>query len=604
MAYEGAMERSSRGQVRTTPGSVISGLAEKLEELEAAVARQQERFQALIDVGFQLSAARDVEQVLEAVMERLTGLVGAEAATLYMHDPEGRELWSRVVRGASVKEIRLADSHGIAGHVFRSERTLMIGDAYADARFNPDVDRQSGFRTRSIIATPLRHLGGRVLGVLQVLDRRVNAFTADDRALVEGVATQIAAVLDHVLLVEELVKNAEALENRVTDLDAIYELEQAVSATTAQADLLERILEVAMQRLGARAGSVLLLEEEGGNLFFRTAMGEKSEALTAMRLDAGQGIAGHVAESGEVVRVRTAEDSAHYDRTVARKLGFATGAVLCVPIRAGSRTLGALELLNKRGGFSEADERLAVVLAGQAGRALLRRQSQEEVERKARLATIGQMLSGVLHDLRTPLTVIGGYAEMLAGEDDPAVRAEMSAQILAQLRHVASMQEETLAFVRGERTVLIRKVFLHVFMREVTEHLAHEFAPTQVELKVQVNYTGTARFDEGKLKRVLFNLARNAIDAMPDGGKFVLSVDREGDELVFRTKDNGPGIPSEIAARLFESFVTSGKKHGTGLGLALVRKIAREHGGTVDFKTQLGKGTSFEVRIPAGTPAD
>lgn len=598
------VERSSRGQVRTTPGGPGAGIVDRLEELEARLAREQERFKALIEVGFQLSAARDVEEVLEAVMERLTGLVGAEAATLYMHDPEGRELWSRVVRGDSVKEVRLADSHGIAGHVFRSERTLVIGDAYADARFNPDVDRQSGFRTRSIIATPLRHLGGRVLGVLQVLDRRTNAFTADDRALVEGVATQIAAVLDHVLLVEELVKNAEALESRVTDLDAIYELEQAVSATTAQADLLERILEVAMQRVGARAGSVLLLEEEGGSLFFRSAMGEKSEALTAMRLEPGQGIAGHVAESGEVVRVRSAEDSEHYDRSVARKLGVSTGAVLCVPVRAGSRTLGALELLNKRGGFTEADERLAVVLAGQAGRAILRRQSQEEIERKARLATIGQMLSGVLHDLRTPLTVIGGYAEMLASEDDPATRAEMSAQILAQLRHVASMQEETLAFVRGERTVLIRKVFLHVFMREVTEHLEHEFAGSNVELKVQVNYTGTARFDESKLKRVLFNLARNAIDAMPDGGRFTLSVDREGDDLVFRTKDNGPGIPSEIAARLFESFVTSGKKHGTGLGLALVRKIAKEHGGTVDFKTQLGKGTSFEVRIPAGTPAD
>jgi signal transduction histidine kinase len=119
---------------------------------------------------------------------------------------------------------------------------------------------------------------------------------------------------------------------------------------------------------------------------------------------------------------------------------------------------------------------------------------------------------------------------------------------------------------------------------------------------VSTGYTGVARFDETKLRRAIFNLARNAIDAMPKGGRFLVSVEREGDELVFRAQDNGPGIPPEIADRLFESFVTSGKKHGTGLGLAIVRKIAQEHGGAVSCKTKPGKGTTFEIRIPLGLP--
>lgn len=566
--------------------------------------RQAERFQALLEVSSQISSARDVDQLLSAVMERLTGLLGAEAATLFMHDREGRELWGRVLHGGSLKEIRIPDSLGIAGHVFSTGRTLMLGDAYEDARFNPEIDRQSGFKTRSIIATPLRHLTGQVLGVLQVLDHRTDAFTPDDRALVEGVATQVASVLQHVLLVEELRRRGDELSRRVSDLDALYEVEKAVSAATAQTDLLERILEIAMERVGAQAGSILLAEEDRDSLFFRTAKGERSEALVSLRLKAGQGIAGHVAESGEVVRVKSAEDSEFHDRSIAKRLGLTTGAVLCVPVEAANRTYGALELLNKKGGFSEQDEHLAVLLAAQVARALQRRQSQDEVERRARLATIGQMLSGVLHDLRTPLTVVGGYAEMMAGEDEPALRAEMSAQILAQLQHISDMQQETLAFVRGEKSVFIRKVFVHVFMRELTEQLTQEFAGSSVELKVHTGYTGAARFDENKIKRVIFNLSRNAIDAMPEGGRFLLSVEREGDELVFRAKDNGPGIPKEIADRLFESFVTSGKKHGTGLGLAIVKKIAKEHGGSVSCKTQIGKGTSFEVRLPAGAPAD
>ena len=92
-----------------------------------------------------------------------------------------RELWGRVMKGQSLKDIRIPEALGIAGHVFCSGRTLMLGDAYNDPRFNPEIDRQSGFRTRSIIATPLRHLSGPVLGVLQVLDRAVDAFTVDDQ---------------------------------------------------------------------------------------------------------------------------------------------------------------------------------------------------------------------------------------------------------------------------------------------------------------------------------------------------------------------------------------------------------------------------------------
>lgn len=574
---------------------------DKRTRSEAGV-RDAERLQALIDVSAEVASAPDVDHLLQAVMERLTGLLDAEAATLFMHDPERRELWGRVMKGHVLHELHLPDAEGLAGHAFVTGRTIMVGDAPADPRFNPEIDRRSGFKTRSVIATPLRHRSGRRLGVLQVLHRRPEAFTAEDRALLEGIATQVAAALDHVRLVDELKRGRDDLASRVSDLDALFEIERAVSSASDQGALLDRILGIAMERTGARAGSILLSEEERDSLYFRTARGEKSEALVSLRLKAGQGIAGHVAETGQPVRVKHAEDSEHHDKSIARRLGLSTGAVLCVPVAAEGRPLGALELLNKKSGFTEDDERLAVLMASQVGRALLRQQSQDELGRKTRLATIGQMLSGVLHDLRTPLTVIGGYAEMLASEEELALRVEMSEQVRTQLKHIADMQQETLAFVRGEKTVFIRRVYLHVFMRELTEQLQQEFAGTKVELKVHAGYTGAARFDENKLKRGIFNLARNAIDAMPDGGRFLLSVDREGDELIFRAKDNGPGIPPEIANRLFESFVTSGKKHGTGLGLAIVKKIASEHAGTVSCRTAVGKGTTFELRIPAGTP--
>ncbi len=593
--------------LRTDPGSLVNVLGRKFGELEEAVARQAERFGAIIEIGTHISSARDVDELLRTVMDRLTALLGAEAATLFMYDEVKGELWSRVLKGSDLREIRIGTTHGIAGHVFTTGRTLHLGDAYADARFNPDIDRRSGFRTRSIIAAPLRHVSGRLLGVLQVLHRKIEAFNTDDRALVEGVASQVAAVLDNVRLVETLRLQSDELASKVKDLDALYATEKAISRSEDQTQLLDGILKTATELVEAEAGSILIVEEDRDSLYFRSARGAGSESLKTFRLKSGQGIAGYVTQSEAVVRVDKADESPYHDKSVSKKLGIPlAAAVLCVPVTGEGHVLGALELLNKKGGFSEADEHIAVLLAGQIGRALVRRQNREEEERKARLASIGQMIAGMLHDLRTPLTVISGYAEMLSDENDRTVRAKFTASIMSQIDHVTAMQSETLAFVRGERSLFKRKVFLHVYLRELQEQLVQELsaAPKPIELKMDSVYTGTAKFDEKKLTRALFNLARNAIDAMPEGGKFTLHCSRDEDDVIFRVTDNGPGIPAEIADRLFESFVTSGKKNGTGLGLALVKTIVEEHDGTVSFKSKPGKGTTFEIRMPAGTPLD
>jgi signal transduction histidine kinase len=601
---EEGRDMRGREEVQTIPGSFVSGLAHQMLQLERAIARQADRFSAFIDIGAQIASARDVDQLLRTVMERLTTFLGAEAATLFMYDAESDELWSRLLKGTAIREIRLSATQGIAGHVFTSGRTLRLADAYRDRHFNPEIDRRSGFKTRSVIATPLRHMSGRVLGVLQVLDRRVDVFDLEDQVLVEAVATQIASVVDHVVLVEELQLRSAELAERVRDLDALFEVEQAISSSEKQTDLLANILVRSIEAVGARAGSILVVEEDRNSLFFRNDSKEGSPELQMFRLKPGQGIAGRVAASGDIVRVLEAEECEFFDRGLARKLGIAKRSVLCVPIHVDGQTLGALEFVNKRGGFNDADERLAVVLAGQVGRAMVQRRSREEEERKVRLASIGQMLSGVLHDLRTPLTVITGYAEMMAEENDPVVRDEMAKSILSQIENMSAMQMETLAFARGERSVFMRKVYMQNFVAELKTLLGKEFEATQVELRVQSDYNGLAKFDESKMRRLIFNLARNAIEAMAKAGRFQLSITKVDAELVFVAQDNGPGIPPEIEGRLFESFVTQGKKNGTGLGLAIVRKIAEEHGGTVVCRSKAGKGTTFEVRIPLGVAGE
>ena len=225
-------------------------------------------------------------------------------------------------------------------------------------------------------------------------------------------------------------------------------------------------------------------------------------------------------------------------------------------------------------------------------------------EREERLSTIGRLLSGVIHDLKTPLTVISGYVQLMATAPDATQRAEHGRLILKQFDLISAMQREVLEFARGERNTLVRKVYLATFFGEIKEQLQTQLARVGVELVIELQDRGTARFDEGKILRVVHNLARNAAEAMTDrGGKFTIKVSRTkatrtaGEMLVLTFADTGPGIPREIEHRLFQSFVTSGKKGGTGLGLAITKRIAEEHGGTITVKST-SKGVTFPLRLP------
>jgi signal transduction histidine kinase len=209
-----------------------------------------------------------------------------------------------------------------------------------------------------------------------------------------------------------------------------------------------------------------------------------------------------------------------------------------------------------------------------------------------------------MHDLRTPLAVVSGHVQLMVGAGDAAARADHARVIARQFDLVAAMQREVLEFARGERSVLLRKVFLEKFFAEIEHAIRREIEGTRIVLALELRDRGTARFDELKVERLLANLTRNAIEAMnARGGKLTVRAERDGDDLVLTVADEGPGIPDEVRAKLFGAFVTAGKPGGTGLGLSIVKKIVEEHRGTVSVTTG-AQGTTFTVRIPQVDPEE
>jgi signal transduction histidine kinase len=352
----------------------------------------------------------------------------------------------------------------------------------------------------------------------------------------------------------------------------------------------------------ATAGAVALRDPETRKLSLYL-LRRPNGTLRRYPLLEAQGLVGHALHAGDVLVVDDAAQDPRADRELDHLVGFECRNALIVPLRGeGKEALGALALYNKEDGrsFHDADREVIELVAANVTTAVLLQLSREAREREERLTTIGRLLSSVIHDLKTPLTVISGYVQMMATADDPSQRARYAEQVLKQFDHIAAMQREVLEFARGEKSVLIRKVYLKKFFDEVREQLGPELAKRNVELVIDLMDKSTARFDEGKIVRVIHNLARNAAEAMGErGGRFSIRVARdvEGQELILTFADTGPGLPPEIEHRLFESFVTTGKKGGTGLGLAIVKKIAEEHGGSISAQSS-PRGATFKLRIP------
>jgi signal transduction histidine kinase/putative methionine-R-sulfoxide reductase with GAF domain len=590
------------------------GVDARLEETEAALARELRVSKALREVGVALGTTLDLDQLLELILDKITDAVEADRATLYLLDETNDELVSRIVQGGEVRSIRLQIGHGIAGDVARTGKPLHVRDAYKDPRFSPEWDVLSGYRTRTILAAPMKNHLGKTIGVVQVLNKKRGEFTDEDAEILAALSTQAAVSIDNSRLFMsvtqkniQLLDTKEQLEHRIRDLKLLFDLERAMARATSLEELFMAVLGEAMRACEARMGAVALRDPEGGTgaLHF---IDERAKRMKRVDYPEDAGLIGWAMRHNEVL---TSSDAANDPRSNAeldaRAGGPSAKTALAVPLEGEQgKAMGAVALYNKRGGrpFNEEDRELLELVTANASTAIRLHLSHEVREREERLTTIGRLLSGVIHDLKTPLTVISGYVQIMQGSGVAAERAQYAELILRQFDLIGAMQREVLEFARGEKSILVRKVYLQRFFDGVREQLEGDLARRGVELVVDVQERGTARFDEGKILRVVHNLAQNAAEAMGErGGKFVIKVmrDKEDGALVVVFSDTGPGIPKDIEHRLFQSFVTSGKRGGTGLGLAIVKKIAEEHGGSISVHST-NRGATFRFRIPQPPP--
>ena len=586
------------------------------QDIAAQLSAEKKKLTLVQEVGRALSAAMDLESLLTLIMENITLLMEADRSTLYLLTDDGASLWSRVAQGGEHVKIHLKKGEGLAGWVVSSGETVNIPDAYNDDRFQPAFDQQTGYRTRSILCVPMRNHIGQIVGAVQVLNKKAGPFDQDDEALLAALASQAASAIENTKLYqsvvsknEELSEAQEELKQRSFELNVLYDIEREMNAAHDLDELLERILRRAIEIVGAKAGSIALRSKRMGDLRFHTTAGDHGDRVRKHRIPLGQGIIGWVAAQGKAACVNDPANDTRHAAEFADRIGIHPKQILCVPLIHGNEVLGAIELIDQvqqarsqPTGFDDDDLKLLQLIAGQTSRAVQLARANIERENENRLAAIGQMLAGVLHDLKTPMTVVSWYADMMAELENEKERLSYTDLIKRQLDFMNGMTREVLAFARGETHLLIRKVYTSRFLEEVTTHLEHELAGKEIDIQINNEFKGIGYFDEQKMMRVAHNLARNAAQAMHDGGLFRISTKETDTCLVFEFEDNGPGIPAELQNRVFDPFTTAGKKDGTGLGLAIVKKIVDEHQGKIMLKSSPEQGTCFQISLPKRVP--
>jgi two-component system NtrC family sensor kinase len=232
--------------------------------------------------------------------------------------------------------------------------------------------------------------------------------------------------------------------------------------------------------------------------------------------------------------------------------------------------------------------------------ASLERQRQA-LQRAERLAAVGRISAHITHEIRNPLNSLGLNAELLAEELPPESSTEARSLVAAIAREVDRLNavaEEYLGFARLPRPVMGREDANEI-LRVLADFVAPEMQAARVVLERELASDLPAIWgDEGQLRAVFLNLLRNSREAMPAGGTIRVRTARAADGGVEVTvTDTGPGIPPETLDKIFDPFFTT-KSGGTGLGLAFTLQVVEEHGGTIRCRSEVGRGTTFAIRLP------
>lgn len=624
-----------------TNRSLQSAIMER-EKMELAEQAQRELAEALREVGNALSTTLVFEEVLDRLLDQIARVLPYDTANVML--VRGADSYIFGTRGYERFEIEVPRHFPIAQipslqQMMETERPLIVPETAVHPQW---VNPERSPHVRSWAGAPIL-LDGQVIAFLALNNNRPNFYKPEDAARLSAFTGQASIAMRNTQLYEEV-------QNRVKELTALNNISQAVISTLDLDEILEIVTEQTTQILGVAATSVVLGDEKQGDLWFAAASGEASDFVVGRRLALGQGIMGWVAQNGQPLLIPDVSQDERYFSGFDQKSGFTARSILCVPLQARGKTIGAIEALNKHNGrFDDEDLRLLSLLAVPAATAIenaqLYQKAQEEItvrrqvektlesersllaqrvaERTADLSAANaelsrasrlkdEFLASMSHELRTPLNAVLGMSEALQEEILGPLNENQKYSLRTieeSGRHLLSLINDILDVSKieaGKLSLNKSIVSISSLCQASLRFIKQDALKKRLRIVSDVDTAVPNLWaDERRLKQILVNLLSNAVKFTPSGGQVGLEVKADATREVvdFIVWDTGIGISQEDTSRLFRPFVQLDSRlnrqfTGTGLGLSLVYRMTELHGGSVALESEVGRGSRFTVSLP------
>ena len=609
-----------------------SNLEQKVEVRTAEVRTALEEVRVLSDVLRAVGSSLDVENVLETIVGHAVTLSGADAGGIFQLDItsgiHARCVASRNLTPAYLEKVhgtKVDPEHSVVTQASRRDQPIQIPDVTAapDFAFRA-VMLAEGFR--AVLAVPM---GSKPSSRGIVLYRRTpGLFDARMVNLLQALASQSKVAIEHASLFQDVQRQRAQVEELSRNMAELSRLSIAMQAPLSLKDQLHQVLESARGVVAIDRFYIWAVSQDGERLVNLAGAGFSSEELAEF-----EGVEIPLAESGAMAKAyregttlvfdesRPLPDELRIRPDLIRVAGVRTRNFLVVPMIARGQVVGLLTGDNKptRRPISQQAVDLLPSFASYAAVAVQNARLFQEIEEKSReLETASrhksEFLAGMSHELRTPLNAIIGYSEMLQEEAEDLGEKSFVAdlkKIHAAGRHLLELVNAVLDLSKieaGKMDLYLESITVAPMVHDLVAVVQPLAEKNGNRLVTDCgDDVGTMRADLTKLRQSLLNLLSNACK-FTDRGTVTLTVRRSpepaGDRVRFAVRDTGIGLTPEQVGRLFQEFSqadasTTKKYGGTGLGLALSRRLCRMMGGDITVESQPGAGSTFTIDLPA-----
>lgn len=573
----------------------------------------------MLELGQAVSSSLDQREILNKGVQVTARVLGCSAAYIFVPDEHETSLScvaSEDPLSAVAHDVRLPlDKPSISALAFRTGQPQQTDDTLSDPRV--DASLNAIFGCRSTLAVPLRSRD-KTLGVLVLIERVAeHAFESQDRRLALHAAQLLSSSVENAGLYAEQRRRAE-------EMTLLNEAARSLAGSLDLEPLLAAAAETLRKLLDASHCIIWLLDRERVMLRIH-AVPASFPTLAGMSvpLDVPSAVASSIRAKAPV-QITDAFHSPQVRTEIVKLLGDQT--LLSIPLIARGEIVGAVVLgdvrLERR--FSPAEVERGAAVAGQIAMAIITARLIEDLRRsytelelaqtervdRERLAVLGELSASIAHEVRNPLGVIfnalGSLKRMLKVEGNIGLLLGIIGEEADRLnRMVGDLLDYSRPYKPSLSPVLLEPLVTEAIGSAYTQSGRTSSAPSGTDeglrMELRIPKDLMLRADQRLLRQALINLFLNALQAMPKGGALDVVAERvegpRGPEARLRIRDSGPGIPEFVRARVFHPFFTT-KATGTGLGLAVVKRIIDGHGGRIGLSDGDETGAVFELWLP------